>query len=106
MDSASAVYRPCSSADRQMSPLRRPVVHGAAGAGDGAGESGRGPGQWGAVSGQQRTRAEMKPASIIARFGKVNVLVAGDLMLDQFIWGRVERISPEAPVPVVHMTSE
>lgn len=29
------------------------------------------------------------------------VLVAGDLILDEYIWGRVERISPEAPVPVV-----
>lgn len=32
------------------------------------------------------------------------VLVAGDLMLDRYIWGKVERISPEAPVPVVHTT--
>lgn len=29
------------------------------------------------------------------------VLVVGDVMLDQYIWGEVERISPEAPVPVV-----
>ncbi|HUG54290.1 MAG TPA: D-glycero-beta-D-manno-heptose-7-phosphate kinase [Vicinamibacteria bacterium] len=34
------------------------------------------------------------------------VLVAGDVMLDQFLWGRVARISPEAPVPVVEITSE
>ncbi len=34
------------------------------------------------------------------------ILVAGDLMLDEFIWGRVSRISPEAPVPVVEVTSE
>jgi D-beta-D-heptose 7-phosphate kinase/D-beta-D-heptose 1-phosphate adenosyltransferase len=31
------------------------------------------------------------------------VLVVGDLMLDEFIWGRVSRISPEAPVPVVEI---
>jgi rfaE bifunctional protein kinase chain/domain len=31
------------------------------------------------------------------------VLVAGDLMLDEFVWGRVSRISPEAPVPVVEV---
>ena len=31
------------------------------------------------------------------------VLVVGDLMLDQFVWGDVERISPEAPVPVVQV---
>ena len=36
----------------------------------------------------------------------MRVLVVGDLMLDQFVWGRVERISPEAPVPVVHVTRE
>ncbi len=35
------------------------------------------------------------------RIGKV--LVAGDLMLDRYQWGRVERISPEAPVPVVRI---
>ncbi|MGH9867295.1 MAG: D-glycero-beta-D-manno-heptose-7-phosphate kinase [Candidatus Polarisedimenticolia bacterium] len=34
------------------------------------------------------------------------VVVLGDLMLDQFIWGTVERISPEAPVPVVKVTRE
>lgn len=44
--------------------------------------------------------------SLIRRFGRVRVLVVGDLMLDQFIWGRVDRISPEAPVPVVQVTSE
>src|SRR5512138_390264 len=34
------------------------------------------------------------------------VLVIGDVMLDQFLWGRVARISPEAPVPVVEIASE
>jgi len=34
------------------------------------------------------------------------VVVLGDLMLDQFIWGTVERISPEAPVPVVRVGRE
>jgi D-beta-D-heptose 7-phosphate kinase/D-beta-D-heptose 1-phosphate adenosyltransferase len=34
------------------------------------------------------------------------VLVIGDVMLDQFIWGRVSRISPEAPVPVVDFERE
>jgi len=34
------------------------------------------------------------------------VLVIGDFMLDRYIWGRVERISPEAPVPVVRVTRE
>ncbi len=34
------------------------------------------------------------------------LLVIGDLMLDEFVWGKVGRISPEAPVPVVEVTSE
>ncbi len=38
---------------------------------------------------------------IINRFHKANILVVGDLILDEYIWGSVERISPEAPVPVV-----
>ena len=46
------------------------------------------------------------PAAVIARFPRVRVLVAGDLMLDDFIFGSVERISPEAPVPVVQITTE
>jgi D-beta-D-heptose 7-phosphate kinase/D-beta-D-heptose 1-phosphate adenosyltransferase len=39
--------------------------------------------------------------NIIAKLNKAKVLVVGDLILDQHIWGDVERISPEAPVPVV-----
>jgi D-beta-D-heptose 7-phosphate kinase/D-beta-D-heptose 1-phosphate adenosyltransferase len=35
-------------------------------------------------------------------FGQPRVLVVGDLMLDKYVWGKVERISPEAPVPVLH----
>ncbi|MFA6599716.1 MAG: D-glycero-beta-D-manno-heptose-7-phosphate kinase [Candidatus Omnitrophota bacterium] len=42
----------------------------------------------------------------IERFGEARVLVVGDFILDQFIWGKVERISPEAPVPVVHVQRE
>jgi D-beta-D-heptose 7-phosphate kinase / D-beta-D-heptose 1-phosphate adenosyltransferase len=34
----------------------------------------------------------------------VAVLVVGDVMLDQYVWGEVERISPEAPVPVLRAT--
>jgi D-glycero-beta-D-manno-heptose-7-phosphate kinase len=45
-------------------------------------------------------------AAVLGRFPRVRVLVAGDLMLDQFIWGRVQRISPEAPVPIVQVTDE
>jgi D-beta-D-heptose 7-phosphate kinase/D-beta-D-heptose 1-phosphate adenosyltransferase len=43
---------------------------------------------------------------IVGRFASQRILVIGDLMLDEFIWGKVSRISPEAPVPVVNVTSE
>jgi D-beta-D-heptose 7-phosphate kinase/D-beta-D-heptose 1-phosphate adenosyltransferase len=43
---------------------------------------------------------------IIKDFSKTPILVIGDLMLDEFLWGKVSRISPEAPVPVVWTTSE
>ena len=39
--------------------------------------------------------------SVESGFGRPRVLVVGDLMLDKYIWGEVERISPEAPVPVL-----
>ena len=39
--------------------------------------------------------------AIINKFPRTNILVLGDLVLDEYIWGDVERISPEAPVPVV-----
>jgi D-glycero-beta-D-manno-heptose-7-phosphate kinase len=47
-----------------------------------------------------------KLAGHIARFPQAGVLVVGDLILDHYIWGKVSRISPEAPVPVVHVESE
>ena len=43
---------------------------------------------------------------ILAAAAKTRVLVLGDVMLDQFIWGSVARISPEAPVPVVDFERE
>jgi len=39
-------------------------------------------------------------------FKKVKVLVIGDLMIDEYLWGNVDRISPEAPVPVVSVQKE
>lgn len=45
----------------------------------------------------------MNAPDILARFRGCPVLVVGDLMLDEFIWGHVSRISPEAPVPVVEV---
>lgn len=44
--------------------------------------------------------------AIIEKFRKARILVVGDLIMDHFIWGKVKRISPEAPVPVVEVTSE
>ncbi len=38
---------------------------------------------------------------MVDRFPEVKILVVGDIMMDRFIWGKVSRISPEAPVPVV-----
>ncbi len=45
-------------------------------------------------------------AALVRRFPQVRLLVVGDVMLDQFVRGRVSRISPEAPVPVVRVTGE
>lgn len=49
---------------------------------------------------------ERRIREYIAAMRQKTILVVGDLMLDEFIWGRVSRISPEAPVPVVHVTRE
>ena len=43
---------------------------------------------------------------ILERASSKRILVVGDLMLDEFVWGKVGRISPEAPVPVVEVTGE
>jgi rfaE bifunctional protein kinase chain/domain len=43
---------------------------------------------------------------IIGNFSRSKVLVVGDIMLDHFIWGKVSRISPEAPVPIVEVQSD
>lgn len=54
-------------------------------------------------------RNSISPArvqKILAAAARARVLVVGDVMLDQFIWGEVSRISPEAPVPVVDFKRE
>jgi D-beta-D-heptose 7-phosphate kinase/D-beta-D-heptose 1-phosphate adenosyltransferase len=54
-------------------------------------------------------QTDLDPARLRAlagAFAGKRVLVIGDLMLDEFIWGKVSRISPEAPVPVVNVVSE
>lgn len=47
-----------------------------------------------------------KLLDILERIQKTKIAVLGDLMLDRYIWGNVDRISPEAPVPVVEVASE
>ncbi|HYQ60426.1 MAG TPA: D-glycero-beta-D-manno-heptose-7-phosphate kinase [Desulfatiglandales bacterium] len=52
---------------------------------------------------------DLDPASLagsIERFPKTRVLVIGDIIMDEYIWGDVSRISPEAPVPVVDVKRE
>ncbi|NOY65001.1 MAG: D-glycero-beta-D-manno-heptose-7-phosphate kinase [Nitrospirae bacterium] len=48
----------------------------------------------------------MNLSRILKNFNKKRILVIGDLILDHYIWGLVERISPEAPVPVVDVKEE
>ena len=43
---------------------------------------------------------------LVEQFKKTTLLVVGDIMIDEFIWGTVSRISPEAPVPVVAVKRE
>jgi D-beta-D-heptose 7-phosphate kinase/D-beta-D-heptose 1-phosphate adenosyltransferase len=47
-----------------------------------------------------------RAGEIIRNFSLANILVIGDMMVDHFIWGKVSRISPEAPVPVVEVGRE
>ena len=47
-----------------------------------------------------------KLKTYLRRFPQAKILVLGDLILDHYIWGTVNRVSPEAPVPVVHVNSE
>ncbi len=39
--------------------------------------------------------------NLFKQFNQLNVLIIGDVMIDNYIWGKVNRISPEAPVPIV-----
>jgi D-beta-D-heptose 7-phosphate kinase/D-beta-D-heptose 1-phosphate adenosyltransferase len=54
------------------------------------------------LSGLDPARAD----ELLERAGSVRVLVVGDVMLDRYVSGRVERVSPEAPVPVVVVEEE
>ncbi len=49
---------------------------------------------------------QMNTDSLLSRLSGGRVLVVGDIIMDEFIWGKVDRISPEAPVPVVTVKKE
>jgi D-beta-D-heptose 7-phosphate kinase/D-beta-D-heptose 1-phosphate adenosyltransferase len=65
----------------------------------GRGDKGRKP--------MQRTLTEMIDIGKLSnRFKELSTLVVGDIILDEYFWGKVDRISPEAPVPVVTVKEE
>jgi D-glycero-beta-D-manno-heptose-7-phosphate kinase len=49
---------------------------------------------------------QRRAQQLISQFSRQSIVVLGDLMLDEFIWGEVRRISPEAPVPVIEVKRE
>src|ERR671930_2060645 len=49
---------------------------------------------------------QQRADEILRRAGERTILVYGDVMLDEFVWGDVTRISPEGPVPVVDVRRE
>jgi len=53
---------------------------------------------------KERERAILE--KILKGFSKIRILVIGDIMMDRYILGRVSRISPEAPVPVILVEKE
>ena len=55
---------------------------------------------------EKKALSKQKARNILNTASKRVVLVTGDVMLDQFIWGEVDRISPEAPVPIVEFKRE
>src|SRR5512147_672515 len=46
----------------------------------------------------------LSDAALLERLARARILVVGDVMLDRYWFGEVSRISPEAPVPVVHVS--
>jgi rfaE bifunctional protein kinase chain/domain len=43
---------------------------------------------------------------IFSKFSEINVLIIGDAMVDSYLWGNIERISPEGPIPIVTITKQ
>src|SRR5438128_11960619 len=52
------------------------------------------------------TIEKQRASELLSQAGNRSVVILGDVMLDEFIWGDVTRISPEAPVPVVDIRRE
>jgi D-beta-D-heptose 7-phosphate kinase/D-beta-D-heptose 1-phosphate adenosyltransferase len=50
-----------------------------------------------------RTGASLELARVLAGIGRPRIAVVGDAILDEYVWGEVERISPEAPIPVLRV---
>ena len=49
---------------------------------------------------------ELHLKSFLDGFSDARVLCIGDVMLDRFVYGRVERVSAEAPIPILHVSSQ
>lgn len=45
-------------------------------------------------------------STLFSSFENYKVLIIGDVMIDSYLWGKVDRISPEAPVPIISMTNQ
>lgn len=56
------------------------------------------------LAAKEDTVEKEKAEKIFKNFTNQNILIIGDVMLDVYLWGKVDRISPEAPVPVVACT--
>lgn len=55
----------------------------------------------------QQSRLELDHLeSVLEAMARVHLLVVGDVVLDEYLWGEVDRVSPEAPVPVVRVSRE
>lgn len=61
---------------------------------------------WREGSNRKHHQSRAMPSSWIEQWRGARIFVLGDVMLDKFIYGRVERISPEAPIPVLHFQKE
>jgi len=55
------------------------------------------------MPGKTKVKSFSSLDEVFKSFNKLKVLIIGDVMIDSYLWGNVERISPEAPVPIVHV---